>query len=238
MKKITRIAFLLTVSAAGIWALISLPQSDSIANFPHKKSYPINGIDVSHHQGEIRWDKVGKQNIQFAFIKASEGTSFTDRSMDRNVKGCEKENIKYGFYHYFRFCRKGKKQAEHFISTISGQNWSLPPVIDVEFDGNCMDSIGQNEIKEIKSFINYADSVLGTSCIVYTNKHFFKRHLKKEALDQPVWIAELSKKMKFKNPWKFWQYNHKGKVPGIRGHVDLNVFNGNQEQWQAFLDSI
>ncbi|MDH6341589.1 GH25 family lysozyme M1 (1,4-beta-N-acetylmuramidase) [Parabacteroides sp. PFB2-12] len=87
------------------------------------------GIDVSHHQGEINWEQVGAdKNIQFVYIKATEGTSFKDPKYRYNTKQAQKQGIKTGAYHYFRTILTPPKQAEHFINTIKNSNLQLIPL--------------------------------------------------------------------------------------------------------------
>lgn len=104
-----------------------------IPNTLNVKSYPVKGVDVSSYQGEIEWTKLQDQDMSFAFIKATEGSSFTDPYYQTNWKNAQKTNLRIGAYHFFSFDSKGATQAKHFIKTVSIDKYGLPPVIDVEF---------------------------------------------------------------------------------------------------------
>ena len=77
--------------------------------------YPVQGIDVSHYQGEIDWAKMKQQGMDFAYIKATEGSAHEDKRFDKNWKEAKAAGMLCGAYHFFSFESEGAKQAEHFI---------------------------------------------------------------------------------------------------------------------------
>ncbi len=93
----------------------------------------MKGVDVSSYQSEIEWTKIQDQSMSFAFIKATEGSSFIDPYYQTNWKNAQKTNLRIGAYHFFSFDSKGATQAKHFIETVPIDKYGLPPVIDVEF---------------------------------------------------------------------------------------------------------
>ena len=99
------------------------------------KSYPVQGIDVSHYQGQIDWKQMKAQGIGFAYIKATEGSSYVDECYEQNMTDAENAGIAAGAYHFFSFDSPGVTQAEHFIQTV-GEDGTLIPVVDVEYYGN------------------------------------------------------------------------------------------------------
>ena len=98
--------------------------------------YPVRGVDVSSYQGEIDWKTLSSQNLSFAFIKATEGSSFVDPCFDYNYEKAQKTDLRIGAYHFFSYDSSGEDQAENFISTVSKIDNMLPPVIDLEFYGD------------------------------------------------------------------------------------------------------
>ncbi len=108
-------------------------------NYPSLNEFPVQGIDISHHQNKIDWQKLSqeKDQVQFVFIKATEGGDFKDTQFQSYLQRANEYSIPAGAYHFFTFCRSGKEQADHFIQTVAGHNMLLPPVIDLEFGGNC-----------------------------------------------------------------------------------------------------
>ena len=79
------------------------------------KSYDVVGIDVSHYQGKIDWNMIEKQKIDFAFIKATEGSSHIDECFEDNWSNAQDTSLKIGAYHFFSFESSGKKQAKLFL---------------------------------------------------------------------------------------------------------------------------
>ncbi|MEM1008274.1 MAG: GH25 family lysozyme, partial [Myxococcota bacterium] len=126
------ILFLLGVAWLGM-----VGQRGLQCNNPLRTRYPIRGIDVSHHQGRIRWSKIKSQEIRFAYLKATEGKDFIDRRFLENWRLARRAKIITGAYHFFTFCSSGKAQAEHFWSFLPKGQKMLIPAVDVEFGGNC-----------------------------------------------------------------------------------------------------
>ena len=87
--------------------------------------YKISGIDVSHYQGGIDWEDIEKQGVEFAYIKATEGSSYVDECYESNRKKAEETGIHIGFYHFFSFESPGITQAEHYIGTVGGLEGKL-----------------------------------------------------------------------------------------------------------------
>ena len=106
-------------------------------NYPSRQRFPIHGIDISHHQGNIDWDILKQQNIQFIYMKATEGQDWVDPKFKLFWESANQKQMKVGAYHFYRFCKTGISQANHFIATVPKNEGSLPHVIDLEFMGNC-----------------------------------------------------------------------------------------------------
>ena len=95
--------------------------------------YEIRGVDVSAYQGEIDWEVLSKENIDFAFIKATEGSTHVDEYFEKNFENAKKTALKIGAYHFFSFESAGETQAQNFIKNV-GEEMPLP-AIDVEYYG-------------------------------------------------------------------------------------------------------
>ncbi|MGQ2816949.1 glycoside hydrolase family 25 protein [Leptospira interrogans] len=197
--------------------------------YPSTSQYPIRGIDVSNHQGKIDWTLVPKSEISFVYIKATEGRDFKDKSFHLNWKKAKANGFFVGAYHFFTLCKSGKEQAENFISTVPKEIDSLPPVVDLEFLGNCKERSSMKDVSnEIQEFLNRVDSHYGKKTILYLTYEFIDRYIGPNFQDHPIWIRDL-----FKHPntfsnqrWILWQYKSRGNLPGISGPVDMNVLNG------------
>ena len=105
-------------------------------NYPSASSFSSEGIDVSHHQGEIDWPSIPKERISFAYIKATEGGDWKDKNFLSNWNGAKQAGLKVGAYHFFTLCRNGKTQARNFIDYVPNESSMLAPVIDLEYVGN------------------------------------------------------------------------------------------------------
>jgi lysozyme len=202
---------------------------------PDEKKYPLKGIDISHHQNEIEWFKV-KNKISFVFVKATEGSDFIDSRFHQNIDSIKKYNIPYAAYHFFTFCSSGKNQAVNFINNFKYDAGALPPVVDLEFLGKCNTTPPDDfdVIKEVKIFLETIDTHYNKTPIIYTTYAFYNEYLINDFNEYHFWIRDLFKepKLKDKKNFVFWQYSNCGKIDGITGNVDMNVFVGNKSDFE------
>lgn len=197
-------------------------------NYPSRYKYPVRGIDVSHHQGKIDWLKVEEEEINFVFIKATEGSNYKDTEFNRNWDGATGAGLIKGAYHYFSFCKPGIEQAQNYINTVPVEASSLPPVIDFEFGGNCKNKPEKEMIvKELFCFISEVKEKYNKTPIIYVTYDSYNHFLKGETLNCSIWIRDVFSKPDIPEgkQWAFWQYTDRGRVKGINSLVDLNVFN-------------
>ena len=104
-----------------------------LLNNPSASEYPVRGVDVSAYQGSVDWQTLSAQGIDFAFIKATEGSSFVDSCFAYNCAEAQKQSLSVGAYHFFSYDSRGESQAKHYIDTVAPFDGMLPPVIDLEF---------------------------------------------------------------------------------------------------------
>lgn len=197
------------------------------------EKYPIRGIDVSRHNGLMNLDAASAEGIEFIFIKASEGTDFRDENFRINYRKARHAGMKIGAYHFFRFDRDGVEQAQNLIGAVGHRKLDLGVVIDVEAHGNPEGvplPVIADRLTRMKEYLN----LLGYRVMFYTNRNGYYDYLEENFPGSPLWICSFSE-TPINAEWTFWQYNHRGHVSGIRGHVDLNAFCGTREQWEAFL---
>lgn len=193
-------------------------------------NYEVHGIDVSHYQSIIDWDIVNSQNIAFAFAKATEGESMRDSLFQKNWSEMKRVGIMRGAYHFFRPTKKAEEQALNFIETANLLPGDLPPVLDFEVkDGVARDLI----LTRIRSWLDIVEHHYNIRPIIYTNLKFYYSYIVGNFEDYPIWIARYSdhKPVLFTGKqWKFWQYGNRGRLEGIEGDVDFNVFQGTPEE--------
>lgn len=194
------------------------------------------GIDVSHHQGDIDWAEVRKARTQgrglsFVFIKASEGTAHTDSRFAHNWAEAKRHGLPRGAYHFFKPHDSGEAQAQHFIATVGPlQPDDLAPVLDVEKLGNTKP---QKLRAEVQAWLNTVEAHYGKRPIIYSGHRFFNDYLW-AFTHYPQWLARYGQLQPGKG-WAFWQFTQTGKVSGIAGRVDINVFEGQATDLGAHL---
>ena len=199
-------------------------------------TYPkglVRGIDISHYQGDINWEKLRNAQIQgapvsFVFIKATEGTDLWDENFNLNFHNAKKNDIIRGAYHYFSPHTSGKEQAKFYCKMVQLDENDLPPVLDVEEKGSYSTPQLQREVLD---WLNAVEKHYGTTPILYTGYKFKTSYLNSSRFDKyPYWIAHYYvDSLAYKGQWTFWQHTDAGEVDGIKGDVDINLFNGDYQ---------
>ena len=197
--------------------------SDFGVSLPHQNK--ILGIDVSHHQGKINWDKaldmkINADSIQFVYLKVTEGISFLDPQYKRNRKALDQKKVKVGVYHFFSPNISARKQANYFIQNF--KKTSLLPVIDVEVTGKLN---RKQLVDSVNVFMNSVEQILGVKPIVYTYESFYNDYFKGSHLEPSIfWIAAYTRTCKICDQENVisWQFSDKGTINGISEKVDLN----------------
>lgn len=230
IKYILIISVLLLVGAVVVYNLFT--SGYLRLNYPSFTTYPIHGIDVSHHQQTIDWDVLlAKETdyVQFVFMKATEGTTHVDSKFAENRLAVQKKNIPMAAYHFFTFCSRGADQAAHFINIVPNDSLALPPAVDLEFGGNCKyENRLPNLLEEIVDYINIVEQHYRKKVIIYATQDFYDLYLRDQLLENPIWIRDVYKEPKLENGrrWVFWQYANRGRLEGIETFIDINVFEG------------
>lgn len=211
--------------------------------------YPIRGVDVSHYQGDIDWQVLSAQNIHFAYIKATEGSSHTDERFAYNYGKARETGLKTGAYHFFSFDSPGAAQAEHFIRTAEPFEGMLTPAVDVEFYGDKEENppLPDQVETELRDFLNRVEQAYGSRPVIYATKEAWELYIRGHFDDYPLWIRDIWQKPVLISetgestyPWTFWQYTNRGRLKGFSGEedfVDLNVFNGTEDEWGEFAEN-
>lgn len=198
----------------------------------YPEGYEIHGIDISHHQGTIDWDElkdkgvIDKLPIRFIMIKATEGATQIDRNFKDNFYQSREHGFTRGAYHFYSVHSSAKDQAQFFIKTVKLENGDLPPVLDVEHKPkNQTDEAFKNSILE---WLNIVERHYGVKPIIYTYYKFKTRYLNDPVFDDyPYWIAHYYvDRVEYDGAWKFWQHTDAGRLPGIKGTVDFDIYNG------------
>ena len=206
-------------------------------NYPSFEEYPVQGIDVSHHQQQLDWAGLDKATVQFAFVKATEGGNHKDSLFQRNWREAIRNDIPVAAYQFFTFCKDGDEQARNYIHYVPKDSIDLPPIIDLEYGGNCKENRKEDLIAEIARFLEIIEDHYQCKVIIYTTHEFYRDYLIGQLPDNPIWIRDIVRTPSLPDGrnWLFWQYTNRGKVKGINTPVDLNAFNGSRADFEKLL---
>jgi lysozyme len=193
------------------------------------------GLDVSEYQGEIRWLDVDtleqKYPLHFVFVRATVGRDRIDRQFDQNWLGAKANKMIRGAYHYYRPNENSVEQAALFIKTVKLEKGDMPPVLDIEKlpKNQSIDSLKIG----LKRWLKIVEAHYKVRPIIYTGEKYYDDFLKEEFSDYLFWIANYNfYREKIGNDWLFWQFTEKASIPGIKGNVDVNIYNGDLQQLQ------
>lgn len=210
------------------------------------EKYEIRGVDASEYQGEINWDKIKEQGINFAFIKATEGSKTKDNYFDKNYQQLKNIDILLGCYHFFSFETKGEEQVQNYINTVGNieNNDSLIlPIIDIEYYSSYKKAKPSKQwvTEELQVMLDKLENSYRIKPIIYTTIEFYNYYINDNFYDYDIWIRNIITKPKLENrEWKFWQYTGRGRLEGYSGEekfIDLNVFNGSKEEFDKYIQS-
>lgn len=190
----------------------------------------IHGIDVSHYE-KVDWKSIKPYQVQFVFLKATEGVSHVDAAFAGFRKGAKEYGIPCGAYHFSRM-GDGAAQAKNFCSVVGDiLPGELPIVLDwEEREDPVTKEITYMSKDDAQKWLYYVESFYKTVPIIYTNSSFgIERKLGQEFKRYPLWLAHYTKGTpKIPQPWTkytFWQYSDDEQIAGV-GTCDVNYFNG------------
>ena len=194
--------------------------------------YEIHGIDVSHYQGEIDWARLRSNAIidgcplRFVFIKSTEGSSRVDPNFNDNFEQARDYGFVRGVYHFWSNKSSARDQAYYFLKKVHLVDGDLPPVLDIEHKPK--DKSVEEFQQDVLTWLHIVEDKYHVKPIIYTYFKFKERYLSAPVFDDyPYWIAHYYvDKVEYKGDWKFWQHTDTGVLPGIKGNVDLNIYNG------------
>ncbi|MCK4732664.1 MAG: fibronectin type III domain-containing protein, partial [Methanophagales archaeon] len=227
------------------------------ANFESLPSTTVNGIDVSHWQGDIDWSQVYNSGYKFAFAKATGGTGFIDGDFEGNMIEGHNAGMLMGAYHFAYPEYNGPVDEAQFFVSVAGEylrEGYLRPVLDIEDDQNENSypwRLGKEALSNwIHEFMSTVESETGVQPIIYVNKNYAKKdHLDTSINQYQLWIAHWTCDTNMPpdtgdtgiwNNWDFWQYWEpeycgENSIPGITSGVDLDVFNGDMSRLNTFM---
>lgn len=200
----------------------------------------MEGIDVSQWEGFINFDAVERAGIELVYIKATEGIDFVDPFFHRNYANASNAGLPVGFYHYLtaRSASAARQEAYHFVVVTEGLSGAGKMVMDIEDLGG----LTREEINVIaRSFLQGVEEFSNKSAAVYADAYNASAVLEADLAQYPLWVAQYGvDEPDMNNPWETWvgwQYTDRGRVAGIQGNVDRDIFregilDGNGEKVQ------
>ena len=242
-RRFWKLAFIaiITLSVIGGVLLALLYKGVIWFNTPSTRDFPVRGVDVSWYQGNIDWNVLASNGIEFAFIKATEGSTHKDRRFTRNWKLARQTGLAVAAYHFFSFESPGSSQAANFIASVPKDPQALPPVVDFEHFGKTFQT-DANARRELKALLVDLERHYDRNPIIYLDENMYKRYImgRSAFLAYPVWIRNIytSPKLPDGRQWTFWQYKHREVLKGYDGpekFIDMNVFNGSKAQFRNFV---
>ena len=230
------LGFVLVV-ALGFFAVRTYFYQPDQEQVVYPEGYTVYGIDVSRYQADINWELlcnrglIRENPVRFVFIKATQGADRVDPTFARNFQQARQYGFRRSAYHYFEPQVSARLQADFFIKNVVLEEGDLPPVLDVEETPPAGMSL--REFKwSVLEWLSLIEQHYGMKPILYASHSFRLRYLDDVIFHHyPFWIAHYDvERVAYKGPWCFWQFSDKGSLPGIRGHVDLDVFSGTLDE--------
>ncbi|MDX3225583.1 GH25 family lysozyme [Streptomyces sp. ME19-01-6] len=205
----------------------------------------VEGVDVSSHQGNVAWSTLWSSGVRFAYVKATEGTTYTNPYFSQQYTGSYNVGMIRGSYHFaLPDNSSGAAQATYFVN--HGGGWSkdgktLPGALDMEYNpygATCYGKSASAMVSWIKDFTTTYKSLTGRDAVIYTSTSWWKSCTGNSSAfggTNPLWIPRYGSSVgELPAGWGFhtiWQYTSSGATVG-----DHNKFNGAIDRVQALAN--
>jgi lysozyme len=211
------VAGLVAVLVAG-WALLWVPNWR-----PPLQPGERYGIDVSAHQDTIDWPRVAGDQIEFVYVKASEGGDHVDRRFKEHWAGAGVVGLERGAYHFFTLCTPGEAQARNFLAAAPPDPAALPPAVDLEIAGNCSGRPDPAAVDaELETFLDLVERAWGRHALLYVGDDWERTYPIRGRVDRLLWHRRFLLRPDVAG-WWIWQLHGFARIEGASGRVDLNV---------------
>lgn len=226
------------VLASSLWCC-QAPQNPT-----PESTQPTLGIDVSHHNGVVSWLALRDSGLAFAYVKASQGTSYRDPSFAAHWSKTSQLSIPRGAYHFFDPRTDPARQAKHFLKVVGSDAGELPPVVDVERGAPESRHGCERLTRSLRIFVDVVEAALDRKMMIYTGHRFWKERAcdTTDFGDRGLWIASYGATQPHLptgwQHWTLWQYSPKGKIGDIEATFDVDRFGGSRAEFTAWLESV
>lgn len=223
------------------WRMRSIP-----SGYTHNARFDgyniLNGIDVSVYQGDINWNAVKAEGIDFVIVRVGyrgygdAGTMREDANFRRNIEGALAAGLKVGVYMFSQAIttQEAVEEANFLLSRISGYNITFPVVMDFEYASTSSGeggrlynaNLSRQQATEVCKGFCYTVSNAGYTPMVYANKSMLRNHLNASEISAiaDIWLANYATQTDYEGEFKCWQYTSGGYVNGISGRVDMDFW--------------
>lgn len=183
------------------------------------------GIDVSHHNGKIDWERVKETPLLFVYVKATEGATYVDNRYKENFRSAKKAGYKVGSYHFFRMTSSAHDQFANFKKTVDREKQDLIPMVDVETS----DKYSAKELRDsLNVFIGLVREYYGVRPMIYATNRSYNELCGGLYPSYHLYIGRYGDNppvIKGSGQYSIWQYTEKGRIEGIPKPVDMARFN-------------
>ena len=187
------------------------------------------GIDISHWQGDIDFDKVKDAGVEFVYIRVGRGNGVgkeyvEDTKFKQNIEGFNKVGIPVGIYFYSN--ANGKKDAKKEVKWIIDKIRKYKVDLEIVFDWENWDyfqeyNLSFYSLKEMAKEFNNEVKKEGYVGMLYSSKSYLENIWGE--VNYPVWLAHYTNQTNYQGKYIVWQLCENGKVDGIEGKVDINI---------------
>lgn len=223
-----------------------------------KSGEKVYGIDVSRHQKSWKWEDLAlysnkkgdvfSSGIQsayevqfpyFVLMKATEGADMVDACYQANVAEAREGRLVKGAYHFMTTLSEIDEQIKNFIANAVVEPGDFPPVLDIETPHKRVAEVGEENIRAMAlKWLKAVEEHYGVRPVIYTNNLFRKTYLDTpEFRKYDFWIARYGKRPD-SGDWQVWQFTQTGTTRGVSARTDINIFDGNAEEFRSYLDKV
>lgn len=210
-------------------------------NEPRKIDYPIRGPVITEEMGSIEWEHFSQQNIQMAYIRATKSSSYIDERFKTNWSSSKGTGIYTGALHVFDLSADGESQAKNFCKAI-GKNLKgrLLPAVEVKLSGfyTAFPPSDENVVSKLTEFVNYIKNQYGVSPVIYCNSRTYKKYIKDNFPDCPLWYESLYSEPDKDVSWQFWGYTNRVRISYYENHsvnLYMTILNGNKDKIKDYI---
>lgn len=203
---------------------------------------PVHGVDVSSYQGRIDWPVLSRQGVDFAIIKATEGSGDEDEQFETNWTNARANGLVVGAYHFLSFDSSAETQVENIFRTVPVEPGTLPLTVDVELYGDYLaHPPSRARVQSVLDpLLDAIEKHYGRPAILYATATAYDRYLKGAYRDDPLWYRSvaLPPVVPDGRPWAFWQYSDRERLAGYDGdeaYIDMDAFAGSRQTLETLL---